>query len=56
MRGDAIKVALEHRQGVSIDMVVPYRLGDAALDVDMDRADAAVAEGRLWRERAANAE
>ena len=54
--GDAIKVALEHRQGVSIDMVVPYRLGDATLDVDMDRADAAAAERRLWRERAGSAE
>lgn len=54
--GDAIKVALEHREGAAIDMVVPYRLEDATLDIDMDRVSAAAAERRLWRERAGNAE
>ncbi|MFB8280411.1 hypothetical protein [Nocardia colli] len=56
VRGDAIKVTLEHREGQAIDIVVPYRLADDTLDIDLDRADATTAGRRLWRTRAGAAE
>ncbi|PXX56558.1 hypothetical protein DFR70_119110 [Nocardia tenerifensis] len=56
VRGDAIKVALEHCEGQSIDIVVPYRLSDDTLDIDMNRANATAAGRRLWRARAGAAE
>ncbi|MFC9437697.1 hypothetical protein [Nocardia sp. NPDC057030] len=56
VRGKAIKVALEHREGQAIDIIVPYRLADDTLDIDVNRANAATAGRRLWGTRAGAAE
>ncbi|MFI6170638.1 hypothetical protein ACIBCN_27905 [Nocardia sp. NPDC051052] len=56
VRGDAIKVTLEHREGQAIDIVVPYRVSEDALDIDMERAHATAVGRRLWDMRAGAAE
>lgn len=48
IEGDAIMVKVEHRAGFCSDLLVPYALSDDALSVDMEHADAAVAEPLLW--------
>ncbi|MFI6218869.1 hypothetical protein ACIBCD_43250 [Nocardia brasiliensis] len=51
IRGSALKVTLEHREGQAIDLLVPYRLDDTSLDIDVQRANSAAGERRLWRPR-----
>lgn len=48
IQGDAIKVKLEHREGVAIDIVVPYSIADDAVAVDVQSLNAATASPRLW--------
>ncbi|MBJ8338750.1 hypothetical protein JGU71_07615 [Antrihabitans sp. YC3-6] len=50
--GDAIKVLLEHRDRIALDVLVPYAAADDSVDIDMDRANAASGEVRLWRPKA----
>ncbi len=51
VRGSALKITLEHREGQAIDLLVPYRLDDTTLDIDVQQANAAAGERRLWRPR-----
>ncbi|WP_396912340.1 hypothetical protein [Mycolicibacterium sp.] len=46
--GDAIKIKIEHRSGFCSDLLIPYRLTDDALDIDMTSANAAAASPLLW--------
>ncbi|WP_328439671.1 hypothetical protein [Nocardia puris] len=46
--GDAIKAILEHRDGVVIDVLVPYTLTPERLDIRLNAANAAVGTPRLW--------
>ena len=46
--GDAIKIKIEHRSGFCSDLLIPYRLADDALDIDMNSANAAPASPLLW--------
>jgi hypothetical protein len=49
--GDAIKVAAEHREGISIDLLVPYTVTDDAIEIDMNAANAAMGSRHLWQPR-----
>ncbi|MFF0532796.1 hypothetical protein ACFYT3_31035 [Nocardia amikacinitolerans] len=46
--GDAIKALLEHREGIAIDVLVPYTITPDSLDIRLTAANAAVATPRLW--------
>ena len=46
--GDAIKIKLEHAEGVAIDILVPYRATPEGTTIDVDSQNAAVAERLLW--------
>lgn len=45
---DAINVRLEHREGVAIDVLVPYAAGPEGVTVTTDALTAAVDRRRLW--------
>ncbi|MDO3070510.1 Uncharacterised protein [Mycobacteroides abscessus subsp. bolletii] len=47
--GDAIKIKLEHAEGVAIDILVPYRVTAEGKSIDVNAQNAAVAERLLWR-------
>lgn len=49
--GDAIKVAAEHREGMSIDLLVPYTVTGDAVQIDMNSANAAPGSRHLWKPR-----
>jgi hypothetical protein len=46
--GDAIKVKLEHSDGVAIDMLVPYRTSDDGITVAMEESAGASAAPLPW--------
>ncbi|ETZ86685.1 hypothetical protein L829_0223 [Mycobacteroides abscessus MAB_030201_1075] len=46
--GDAIKIKLEHAEGVAIDILVPYRVTPEGKSIDVNAQNAAVAERLLW--------
>ncbi|OAT70055.1 hypothetical protein AWB85_01250 [Mycobacteroides immunogenum] len=46
--GDAIKIKLEHAEGVAIDILVPYRVTPEGTTIDVNSQNAAVAERLLW--------
>jgi hypothetical protein len=46
--GDAIKIKLEHSEGIAIDMLVPYRIDSEGATIDVQAANAARAELLLW--------
>ena len=48
MAGDAIKIKLEHSEGVAIDMLVPYRIDSEGATIDVLAANAARADLLLW--------
>jgi hypothetical protein len=49
--GDAIRVKLEHSEGVAIDMLVPYRAGDDGITVAVEESAGAAAVSSLWPNR-----
>jgi hypothetical protein len=46
--GDAINARLEHKEGVVIDILVPYRTTSAGITIDTGAMTAATAEALLW--------
>ncbi|WP_100453856.1 hypothetical protein [Mycobacteroides abscessus] len=46
--GDAIKIKIEHAEGIAIDMLVPYRIGSDGATINVQAANAARAELLLW--------
>ena len=49
-RTDAVEIALEHRHGINVDMVVPIRADGDTIVVDVERTSASLGESRLWRD------
>lgn len=48
VRGDAIKIKLEHSERIAIDMLVPYRIDPEGATIDVQAANAARADSLLW--------
>lgn len=46
--GDAIKIKIEHAEGIAIDMLVPYRIDSDGATINVQAANAARAELLLW--------
>lgn len=46
--GDAIKIKIEHSEGIAIDMLVPYRIDSDGATINVQAANAARAELLLW--------
>ncbi|WP_255789363.1 hypothetical protein [Mycobacteroides abscessus] len=46
--GDAIKIKIEHAEGIAIDMLVPYRIDSDGATINVHAANAARAELLLW--------
>ncbi|MCX4095809.1 hypothetical protein [Nocardia sp. alder85J] len=46
--GDAIQIRAEHREGIAIDLLIPYRIDDDSVDIAMNAANAAIGTCRLW--------
>ncbi len=50
--GDAIKIKLEHSEGVAIDMLVPYRIDSEGATIDVQAANAVRADPLFWNPEA----
>lgn len=46
--GDAIKIKIEHAEGIAMDMLVPYRIDSDGATINVQAANAARAELLLW--------
>ncbi|MFT9525667.1 hypothetical protein ACM0AU_14280 [Mycobacteroides abscessus subsp. abscessus] len=46
--GDAIKIKLEHAEGVAIDILVPYSTTSEGKTIEVNRLNAAIADKLLW--------
>lgn len=46
--GDAIKIKIEHAEGIAIDMLVPYRIDSDGATINVQAANVARAELLLW--------
>lgn len=46
---DAVEVHVEHRDGIAIDLLVPYTLAaDGSIELDTSRISAAQGQRRIW--------
>ncbi|WP_232783695.1 hypothetical protein [Mycobacteroides franklinii] len=46
--GDAIKLLLEHSEGLAINILVPYSIAEQGATIDIEAANAVGTEPRLW--------